>query len=227
MGDGGSSGDPQGNGQNPATLLGKLLRIDPRASNGRPYSIPSDNPFAGGSGGREEIWASGLRNPWGFSFDPATGDLWIADVGQDRVEEINVARAGGGTGAGGTGAGRGANFGWNVYEGSARFDRSAPAIDAVAPFYEYRHGTGADEGCSVTGGVVYRGDAIAGLAGAYLFADYCVAGIRAVPAAGAAPPVARRVLDTPASVVAFALDGDGEVLVASLDGRVYRLEPGA
>lgn len=227
MGDGGSGGDPQGNGQNPATLLGKLLRIDPRPSAGRPYTIPADNPFAGGSGGRAEIWASGLRNPWGFSFDPATGDLWIADVGQDRLEEINVARAPGSAGTGAaTGAGRGANFGWNVYEGSARFDRSAAAVDAVAPFYEYRHGNGADEGCSVTGGVVYRGDAIAGLDGAYLFADYCVAGIRAVAVSGSAPPAARRVLETPASVVAFALDRDGEVLVASLDGRVYRLEPG-
>ncbi len=227
MGDGGSGGDPQGNGQNPATLLGKLLRIDPRPSAGRPYTVPADNPFAGGAGGRAEIWASGLRNPWGFSFDPATGDLWIADVGQDRVEEINVARAPGGAGTGAaTGAGRAANFGWNVYEGSARFDRSAAAVDAVAPFYEYRHGSGADEGCSVTGGVVYRGDATAGLDGAYLFADYCVAGIRAVSASGPAPPAARRLLDTPASVVAFALDRDGEVLVASLDGGVYRLEPG-
>ena len=218
LGDGGSAGDPDGNGQDLGTLLGKLVRIDPRPSAGSAYTVPTDNPFVGRPGARPEIWSYGLRNPWRFSFDPATGDLWIGDVGQDRLEKIDVARAV-------AGAGRAANFGWKAFEGSRVFDRSVPAPDAVAPYHEYPHGTGPGEGCSITGGVVYRGSALAGLAGAYLFADYCVPGVRAVPATGDGPPVEVRLTDGPIEVVAFGVDGSGEPLVASLGGGLYRLEP--
>jgi glucose/arabinose dehydrogenase len=217
LGDGGSAGDPEGNGQDLGSLLGKLLRIDPRPVAGASYGVPSDNPFVGRPGTRPEIWSYGLRNPWRFSFDPATGDLWIGDVGQDRLEEIDVARAA-------DGGGRGVNFGWKAFEGSRVFDRSVPAPGAAGPYHEYPHGTGDGEGCSVTGGVVYRGTALAGLAGAYLFADYCVPGIRAVPASGAGAAVSVPLTDGPTEVVAFGVDGSGEPLVASLGGGLYRIE---
>ncbi len=158
LGDGGSAGDPQGNGQNLNTHLGKLLRID--VNSGSPYAIPDGNPFKTG-GGKPEIWATGLRNPWRFSFDRATGDLYIGDVGQDTWEEIDFLPAGtpGGT-----------NFGWNLREGLHAFKGDSPAgLVTVDPIFEYKHPTG----CSVTGGVVYRGGAIAELQGIYLFGDYC------------------------------------------------------
>jgi len=215
LGDGGAAGDPERHALDVSSPLGKMLRLDPTTT---PASAPADNPFAGVAGALDEVWAVGLRNPWRFSFDPATGDLWIGDVGQDRLEEIDVARAV-------TGGGRGANFGWKAFEGSRVFDRSVTAPGAVAPYHEYPHGTGAGEGCSVTGGVVYRGSALAGLAGAYLFADYCVPGIRAVPAVGDGPPVEVRLTEGPTEVVAFGVDGSGEPLVVSLGGGLYRLDP--
>lgn len=222
-GDGGSGGDPQGNGQKRSTLLGKFLRIDPApsADGSAPYTIPAGNPFVGEAGTRPEIWSLGLRNPWGFAFDPANGDLWVADVGQDAWEEVNVARA---AGTGGT-AGRGVNFGWNAFEGTHPYDESTVAPGALMPIHEYPHGNGELEGCSVTGGVVYRGSAVAGLSGAYLFADYCVAGIRAIDATAtvaAADDVRVVVADGPA-VVGFGTDAAGEVLVVSINGGVYRL----
>lgn len=221
MGDGGSGGDPEGYGQDLGSLLGKMLRIDPTPSGGQPYTVPADNPFVGRAGVRPEIWSWGLRNPWGFDFDPATGDLWIADVGQSALEEINVARAA-------DGGGRAVNFGWNAFEGTERFEAGVDAPGAVDPAYQYRHGNAQDEGCSVTGGVVYRGDTIANLAGAYVFADYCVAGIRAIPTVvedGADELREQQLTAQPANVVAFGLDAQGEVLVATLDGAVSRLVP--
>ena len=159
MGDGGSANDPQGHGQNPATLLGSLLRIDVDGRSGlRPYGIPLDNPFVGRPGFRPEIWAFGLRNPWRFSFDALTGELYLGDVGQDEVEEIDLIR-------------RGGNYGWNIMEG----DICTPGVETDCdrkglepPIHTYRH----PKGFSITGGFVYRGRAIRGLCGVYLYADY-------------------------------------------------------
>ena len=163
-GDGGGGGDPLDSGRRLDTLLAKVLRIDTNAGPGDdiPYTIPADNPFVGTDGARGEIWLTGLRNPWRIRFDRATGDLWIGDVGQGEREEIDVARAGVG----------GLDFGWNVMEGSSCFRDSGDdcLTDALTlPVTEYSH----DEGCSVTGGTVYRGEAQPGLRGWYVFADYC------------------------------------------------------
>lgn len=158
-GDGGSAGDPQGNGQKLTTLLGKLLRID--VNGGDPYAIPADNPFADGQQGRKEIWAYGLRNPWRFSFDRLTGDLWIADVGQNAWEEINFQPAG---------APGGVNYGWNFREGAHPYRGEPPAgLSLTDPVAEYPH----PEGCSVTGGFVYRGENLPEFFGIYLYGDYC------------------------------------------------------
>jgi glucose/arabinose dehydrogenase len=157
MGDGGSAGDPQNYGQNTGSLLGKLLRIDVDA--GEPYGIPLSNPFVENSAFAPEIWAWGLRNPWRFSFDRATGDLYIADVGQNQLEEVNFQPASS------TG---GENYGWRGFEGSAVYS-GEPIPDAVMPVAEYNHAVG----CSVTGGYVYRGPTLPELDGIYFFADYC------------------------------------------------------
>jgi glucose/arabinose dehydrogenase len=163
-GDGGSGDDPRGNGQSTSSLLGKLLRIDvDRRTGGRPYGIPSGNPFASG-GGRPEVYHYGLRNPWRFSFDRTRGDLWIGDVGQNAIEEIDY-RPGS--------AGGGANFGWRAFEGRASNVGGAGALRGpsrhTAPVAQYSH----SEGCSVTGGYVYRGSRAPALAGRYLYADFC------------------------------------------------------
>ncbi len=225
MGDGGSGGDPQGNGQDLGVLLGKLLRIDPTpAADGSPYTVPADNPFVGRAGVRPEIWSYGLRNPWRFSFDPATGDLWVGDVGQDAWEELDVVRVDDPAAP----AGRGANFGWNAFEGTHRYDDGVTAAaPLLEPIHDYPHGGGDLQGCSVTGGVVYRGSAIANLSGAYLFADYCVAGVRGLDAAAGddqAGDGVRRLTAGPTAIASFGTDPNGAVLVASLDGGVYRLE---
>ena len=213
FGDGGSAGDPGGNGQNPDVLLGKLLRIDPVGS---PYAIPADNPFARG-GGAPEIWASGLRNPWRFSFDRATGDLWIGDVGQDEFEEIDLLPRTGGTG-------RGANLGWDAFEGTARYDAdTAVPAGHVAPVYEYEH---RDGGCSVTGGFVYRGRRLPALTGWYVFADYCVDRVEALAVRGPGDVEVRTVATVTGKVVSFAEDADGELLILTTDpGQILRLEP--
>lgn len=160
MGDGGGGGDPMGNAQNPGTLLGKLLRIDVE-SGAAPYGIPPTNPFRGLAGHREETWALGLRNPWRFSFDRGTGDLYIGDVGQSAVEEIDVQPAG---------SPGGRNYGWNVMEGTGCFNGAAcnPA-GLTLPVAAYDH----SQGCSVTGGMVYRGSAFPALQGIYFYGDYC------------------------------------------------------
>lgn len=161
LGDGGGAGDPDGNAANPRSLLGKVLRIDPsRRADGRGYAIPAGNPFAGTGGARAEIWLTGLRNPWRMSFDRATGDLWIGDVGQNAREEIDVARRGE----------RGLDYGWNRREGSADFRGGARTARETDPVAEYTHDDG---GCSVTGGYVYRGRAVGSLTGRYIYADWC------------------------------------------------------
>lgn len=215
LGDGGSGGDPQGNGQDTQTLLGKILRIDPtRPAGGRAYGIPEDNPFADGQGGAPEIWLYGVRNPWRFSFDAATADLWVADVGQDAFEEIDLLPAA-------DGGGKGANLGWNEMEGAHSFAGGANPEGAVLPLFEYDRGDG---GCSVTGGLVYRGAAIPELTGTYLFTDYCAGQLRGLRVAGG-QVAEERTFDVEGSeLVSFGQDAAGEVYVVSLEGPIYRIE---
>lgn len=215
LGDGGSGGDPRGNAQDPTTLLGKIVRLDP----GRPDGVPADNPFVDDGDARPEIWATGVRNPWRFSFDTATGDLWIADVGQNELEEINRLEAG-------DGAGRGANLGWDLFEGTQDFDDADPAPSpwSDGPFVEPVHTYGRDLGCSVTGGVVYRGAELAALDGRYLFADYCTPGVAVLDVGGDGTTQAL-LTDAPASIISFGRDASGEVYVLSQDDGIFRLSP--
>ncbi len=218
LGDGGSGGDPLENGQNPATLLGDILRLDVSEPGG--YGIPADNPFADGSGGAPEVYLMGLRNPWRFSFDPETGQLWIADVGQEAFEEIDRVDPA---------AAAGANLGWNVMEASHCFADSACSTDGlVLPLAEYGH----DQGCSVTGGHVYRGGSIDGLGGWYLFGDYCsgtLFGLRSdaeAPADGS-PLVPNVVLETERNISSFGTDSDGELYLTDVEGgSLWRLVAG-
>ena len=211
MGDGGSANDPHGNGQKMSTLLGKLLRIDVE-SGARPYAVPPSNPFVGKKEVRPEIWASGLRNPWRFSFDRATGDLFIADVGQDRFEEVNVQPPS---------SKGGENYGWNVLEGSHCLrSKTCDIAGLVLPVAEYDHG----QGCSVTGGMVYRGKALPHFQGNYVYGDYCsgrIWGMRKED--GRWNPA--ELADTRLSISTFGEDEAGEVYVADhSNGGIYRLE---
>jgi glucose/arabinose dehydrogenase len=215
LGDGGSGGDPEGNGQDTQALLGSILRIDPtQPAGGAEYGIPDGNPFADGQGGAPEIWLYGVRNPWRFSFDRETGDLWIGDVGQNAFEEIDLLPAADGGGAG-------ANLGWNEMEGAHPYEGGTNPDGGVLPVFEYDRSGG---GCSVTGGVVYRGEAIPALTGAYLFADYCAGQIRALRAEGG-QTIEDRSFDAEGSaLVSFGEDAAGEVYVLSLDGPIYRID---
>jgi glucose/arabinose dehydrogenase len=213
-GDGGGGGDlhgRRGNAQNLGSLLGKILRIDPRPSGSQPYSIPASNPFRDGDGARGEIYAYGLRNPWRFSFDRETGDLTIGDVGQNAIEEIDFVRRGGG---------RGANFGWRVFEGRSRYTSGETAPGAIAPVIQTTH---ADGNCSITGGVVVRDPALKSLYGRYVFGDICKPRILS---ARLARPRARDLRKTALrvpSVSSFGEDARGRVYAASLNGPVFRL----
>ncbi len=213
LGDGGSGGDPQNNGQRLDTLLGKILRIDVDAAPaGAPYAVPADNPFVGRTGARPEIWLTGLRNPFRFSFDRATGDLWIGDVGQNDFEEIDVVRAG---------SGGGANFGWARMEGFHCYPTGEGCNNGqfTLPVAEYSH----DDGCSVTGGVVYRGAAYPALDGAYLFSDYCSGILWLLDAAATGTQEPTQVASTGRSIAGFGEDEAGEVYVADLGGSVLRV----
>lgn len=211
LGDGGSGGDPMGNAQSLETLLGKMLRIDPRPG-GDPYTIPADNPFRGRSGARPEIWALGLRNPWRYSFDRATGDLWIADVGQSAREEIDLQRA---TSAGGE------NYGWDRLEGTQPFEGEAPP-GAVEPVFDY----GRDDGGTVIGGYVYRGDEIPELVGSYVFGDLFNPELRSLELVGG--EVRERGLGVRVeNLVSFGEDSSGELYALSLSGPIFRLAPAA
>jgi len=212
LGDGGGGGDPLGNGQDLATPLGAMLRIDPQG--GSPYAVPADNPFVGQSGAVDEIFAYGLRNPWRFSFDRDTGDLYIADVGQSAREEINHLPAG---------TGAGANFGWNRREGTLPYRGGTEPEDHVPPVYEYI--TGGDEGCSITGGFVYRGDAIPELRGAYLYSDFCNEAVRAIVVENGTVVDQGDLGIRGSQVVSFAQDGDGELYLLNLGGEVQRIGP--
>jgi glucose/arabinose dehydrogenase len=213
LGDGGSGGDPQGNGQNRNVLLGKIHRL--AVAGDGTASVPADNPFGGQAGARPEIWSSGLRNPWRFSFDRATGDLYIGDVGQNAVEEIDVSI--------GAMAGRGANYGWNVLEGTTCF---SPATNCdrtglSPPVVVYDHG----QGCSVTGGYVYRGSAIPSLAGHYFYADFCAGWVRSFRLAGSAPADEQEwsALRPGGQIPSFGEDARGELYILSTSGTVHRI----
>jgi len=207
-GDGGSGGDPQGNGQNTEALLGKLLRMD--VDSGDPYGIPDDNPFVRG-GGAPEAWAFGLRNPWRFSFDSETDELWIADVGQGDFEEINRSRP----------DRDGLNYGWNVMEGSQCFEGGGcDRTDKVLPISGYTH----DLGCSVTGGYVYRGDDSPALTGGYIFGDYCSGTIWGVDARITSFTEPAELLQSGLSISSFGLDEEGELYLTDLnEGRVFKV----
>jgi glucose/arabinose dehydrogenase len=200
MGDGGSGGDPFRNGQNKTALLGKILRID--VKDRTKYAVPPDNPFAGG-GGRGEIFAYGMRNPWRFSFDRETGDLWVSDVGQDRYEEIDVVA-------------KGANYGWNVMEGKHCYNAAACDMGGLTlPIFEYGHDAGA---CSITGGFVYRGSAFPELRGAYVYADYCNGRVWALRVANGQVTAQGQIASTGFQISSFAQDQKGELYVVQYAG---------
>ena len=208
IGDGGAANDPRGHGQNAQTLLGTIIRIDVRGASALyPYRIPPDNPLLGVAGVRPEIFAWGMRNPWRMSFDPETGALWYADVGQDRVEEVGIAAPGG-------------NHGWNVFEGTECFGREddCAALDHIPPLAEYRH----DLGCSVTGGVVYRGSELPWLQGAYLFADFCSGRVWALEARGEGWQM-RELAQLDVRIASFGVDAAGEVYLLTFRAPILRL----
>lgn len=218
VGDGGSADDPLDAGQDPFQILGSIVRIDPTPTEAEPYAIPADNPYADG-GGVPEIFAIGLRNPWRFAFDPATDDLWVADVGQNRWEEITLL-------LGANGWGRGDNLGWRLREGVAEFGGDRPTGN-VDPVFVYPHGGGTPSGCSITGGEVYRGSAIPDLHGAYVFGDYCTSRIWAISIVG--DEIVFQDLDATlpgGDLVDFSSDPDGELVAMNLGGQVVRILPG-
>ena len=217
LGDGGSGGDPGNRAQSLGTLLGKILRIDVNGRTGTlPYGIPSTNPYVGRAG-LDQIWANGLRNPWRFSFDRVTGDLWIGDVGQGAWEEVDRALA-----VRGRNAGRGINFGWRVMEGAHCFQPSSGCVRTgkTLPLTEYAHARGR---CSITGGYVYRGDAYPDLAGAYFFADYCSGDVWYVDR-GATRGVNPTLAMTAGSrITSFGEGEDGELYLTEAGGTVFQL----
>ena len=213
MGDGGSANDPERRGLNLGELLGKILRIDPTPAGDQAYTVPADNPFVGVAGARPEIWSVGVRNPWRFTFDSATGDLWIGDVGQGEWEEVDLARAV-------DGGGRGMNFGWSAFEGTHRFNDDQPDGDVTMPIFEYAHGPA---GCSVSGGDVYHGSEIPSLSGWYVFSDYCSGIVTALQQTNGA--LSGQVeLGTISGVSAVCSGPDGQLYVLSFnDNAIYRL----
>jgi glucose/arabinose dehydrogenase len=217
LGDGGDAGDPQRNGLDLATRLGKILRIDPLPSGDEAFTVPTDNPFVEVEGADPAVWSYGLRNPWRFSFDPAGGDLWIADVGQGAWEEIDHAPA-----TDGRAAGRGLGFGWSAFEGNERYNDDQPADGQTPPVLVYGHDDG---NCSVSGGAVYRGTAVPDLHGWYVFADYCSGTMWGYdPTSGTDPRVI--VLGQATSPAAVAAGPDDELYVVSNAGTVSRIVAG-
>jgi glucose/arabinose dehydrogenase len=214
LGDGGSEGDPQGNGQSLATLLGKILRLD--VDSALPYAIPAGNPFASTPGARAEIWSFGLRNPFRFSFDREAGDLYIGDVGQDRREEIDFAPAS---------SGGGENYGWNRTEGTLCFGASDCDRSGITfPVTEYDHESGA---CSVTGGYVYRGNRIPSLRGHYFYGDFCAGFVKSLRVDGGSAADQRDwpELDPGSQITSFGQDAAGEVYIVAAGGGVFRIAP--
>lgn len=217
-GDGGGAGDPQRNAQDPVALLGKMLRLDVSASTAMvPYTVPTTNPWLNDATGRRgEIWALGLRNPWRYSFD--SGNLYIADVGQDQREEVNIAAL----------SQAGLNFGWNVMEGTQCYNATACAQNGLTlPAFEYEHGSNDVNGCSITGGYVYRGSAIAELAGRYFYSDFCKSYLKSfLYSGGVVSDQAEWAIPSVGNIVSFGRDGSGELLMIAVNGRVYRIVRG-
>ena len=214
LGDGGSAGDPNGTGQRLDDLLGSILRLSLAADG---YTVPPDNPFVGVSGARGEVWSYGLRNPWRFSFDRLTGDFYIGDVGQSRLEEIDVAPVS-------AGGGRGVNYGWNIMEGAGCYAASScDTTGLTPPVLQYDHG----QGCSVTGGYVYRGAAIPALQGQYFYADYCSGFVRSFRLVDGAPAdqASWPTLRPGGAIPSFGEDAAGELYVLAADGRVLKIVP--
>jgi glucose/arabinose dehydrogenase len=215
VGDGGSEGDPhgaRGNGQNLGVIFGKILRIDPRRSGSRPYTVPASNPFVGRAGARPEIYAYGLRNPWRFSFDRRTGAMAIGDVGQDRYEEIDFERPG---------QARGKNFGWRVWEGRSRYHPDESAPGAVFPAIVENHAAG---NCSITGGYVIRDRALGrGLYGRYVYGDLCDGHLRVAALRPGRARGDRRLGPNVSQLVSFGEDARGRVYAVSLSGGVFRI----
>lgn len=211
VGDGGSGGDPQDNGQNRATLLGTILRIDVnKQDNGKAYGIPADNPFANNNNGyREEIYAYGLRNPWRFSFDSDNGRLWTGDVGQNAYEEIDIIEKGG-------------NYGWNTMEGNHCFEPKSGCdrTGLKLPIHEYDR----DAGISVTGGFVYRGPTLTGLEGKYIYADYATRRIWALDHSNISKPVNTLLLEADFNISSFGIDQNEELYLCGFDGKIHKLE---
>jgi glucose/arabinose dehydrogenase len=212
-GDGGSAGDPQNNAQNLTNLLGKILRINVNnSSGGRAYGIPPDNPFAGNTtGAREEIYAYGLRNPWRFSFDASTGRLWTGDVGQNRLEEINIVE-------------KGKNYGWRIMEGTLCYNPSSGCntTGLELPVWQY----GRSEGYSVTGGFVYRGTRNPELTGLYVYGDYGTGRIWSLRYDGMNPPVNVQIAQLGTNrLSSFGVDQNNELYLCSFDGKIYRFQP--
>jgi len=217
-GDGGGGGDPAGNAQNPASLLGKMLRLDVSASTlMQPYAVPPTNPWVNDTTGRRgETWALGLRNPWRFAFDG--GNLYIADVGQDRREEVNIAAAGQG----------GLNYGWNTMEGTLCYNATSCAQGGLTlPAFDYDHGINDVNGCSITGGYVYRGSAIGELAGHYFYSDFCKGFLKSfLYAGGAVSGQTDWPITHVGNIVSFGRDGNGELLLIAAGGGVHRIVRG-
>jgi glucose/arabinose dehydrogenase len=215
LGDGGSGGDPLGNGQDLRTYLGKMLRID--VDGGMPYGVPTDNPFRSNAAALPEIWALGLRNPWRFSFDRLTGELYIGDVGQSAREEIDVAPAGRG----------GQNYGWNVMEGTLCFlpARDCPTAGLTLPVLDY----GRNVGGSVTGGYVYRGCRLPGYQGTYFYGDFVSGTIRSFRLQNGQPADPQDWTGTVGrgigNISSFGQDGEGELYILDYDGELYRIVP--
>jgi glucose/arabinose dehydrogenase len=209
MGDGGSQGDPNGNGQNPKALLGKLLRLD--IDSAQPYAAPKDNPAATNADFAPEVWAMGLRNPWRFTFDRATGDLYIGDVGQNQWEEIDFQPAD---------AVGGLNYGWNIMEGTHRYSGEPEPQGLTAPIAEYSHSEG---GCSITGGYVYRGTELPALNGVYFFADYCSGIIWSTFRDASGAWQTNPFMDTDFTITSFGEDESGELYVINQGGSILKL----
>ena len=209
-GDGGSAGDPLNNGQDRTTLLGSILRIDVDSQeNGKAYGIPDDNPYVGnGEGFREEIFAYGLRNPWRFSFDSETGDLWAGDVGQNALEEIDIIE-------------NGHNYGWNIMEGDQCYPEgtSCDTDGLELPVFTYPH---ANNNRSITGGYVYRGDDLPALTGYYVYADFVSGRIWALDTSDLENPDNKELIDSDFRISSFGVDADNEMYITSFDGNIYR-----
>jgi glucose/arabinose dehydrogenase len=224
LGDGGSADDPNRSALDVSARLGKMLRIDPAASAEASFTVPEDNPFVGVDGADPTIWSIGLRNPWRFSFDALTGDLWIADVGQNRLEEVNLALA-----TNGVGAGRGLSFGWSAFEADERFNDDQPDDDHTLPVLSYAH---ENNNCSVSGGAVSRDSGYADLNGWYLYGDYCsgtiwgldTTSVTSTPNGPVGDPIIVELANVP-ELAAVSATPDGSIYAISNAGPVYQIIP--